>query len=83
MCAQRRMSDWLKILRIVCCSLDVRPAKLEGFEIVTVPRADATRIELPIARTSTTTVVVGSMLSPESPVAPLLGNTLTLCMANC
>src|SRR5438128_1573592 len=50
---------------------------LEGFEAVKVLRSDATRIMLPLARVATTTVVVGSTLSPESPVAPLLGSTLT------
>ncbi len=52
-------------------------AHLEGFESATVLRPDVSRIVLLIARASTTTVVVGSTLSPESPVAPLLGNTLT------
>ena len=52
-------------------------AQLEGFESTTVLRPDVSRIVLLIARTSTTTVVVGSTLSPESPIAPLLGNTLT------
>lgn len=52
-------------------------AKLQGFESVTVLRAEAARILLPIARATTTTVVVGSALPPESPVTPLLGHTLT------
>ena len=52
-------------------------AQLAGFESTTVLRPDVSRIVLLIARASTTTVVVGSTLSPESPVAPLLGNTLT------
>ena len=51
-------------------------ATLEGFETVTVPRSDATLIVLPIARASTTTIVIGSALSPESPVTPLIGTTL-------
>lgn len=51
-------------------------AKLGGFETVTLPRAEAVRILLPIARTATTAVVLGSTLSPESPTAPLLGGTL-------
>jgi hypothetical protein len=44
---------------------------------VTLLRGEATRIVLLIARATTTTVVVGSALSPESPITPLLGNTLT------
>jgi len=52
-------------------------ARLEGFEPVELLRAEATRIVLLIARATTTTVVVGSELSPESPITPLLGNTLT------
>ncbi len=52
-------------------------AGLDGFEPTTVLRPDVGRIVLLIARASDTTVVVGSTLSPESPVAPLLGNTLT------
>ena len=51
--------------------------KLDAFETVTVPRLDASRVVLPIARASATTEVVASMLPTESPVAPLLGNTLT------
>jgi hypothetical protein len=51
--------------------------KLEAFEIVTIPRAEASRVVLPIARTSSTTEVVASILPSESPVAPLFGNTLT------
>jgi hypothetical protein len=52
-------------------------AKLEGFEPATLLRGEATRIVLQIARATTTTVVIGSALSPESPITPLLGNTLT------
>jgi len=52
-------------------------AKLQGFETVAVPRADAARITLPITKLSTTTVVVGTTLEPESPTTPLLGHTLT------
>jgi hypothetical protein len=51
--------------------------KLDSFETVTVPRLDASRVVLPIGRSSATTEVVASMLPTESPVAPLLGNTLT------
>lgn len=51
--------------------------KLEAFENVTIPRADASRVVLPIARASSTTDVVASILPSESPVAPLFGNTLT------
>ncbi len=51
--------------------------KLVGFETMTVPRADASRVVLPIARASSSTEVVASMLRAESPTSPLLGNTLT------
>ncbi len=52
-------------------------AKLAGFETVTVPRTNASRVVLPIARASTTTDVIASIRQAESPVAPLLGTTLT------
>ena len=52
-------------------------AHLDGFEPATVPRPEISRIVLLIARAVTTTVVVGSTMSPESPVAPVLGNQLT------
>jgi hypothetical protein len=52
-------------------------AKLEGFEPTMILRVEATRIVMQIARATATTVVIGSALSPESPTAPLIGNTLT------
>ncbi len=51
--------------------------RLQGFTTVSVPRADASRIVLPLARTEETIEVRGSALSESSPVAPLLGNALT------
>jgi hypothetical protein len=49
---------------------------LEAFETVRIPRTDAGRVVLPIARASTTTEVVGSILPADSPLAPLFGNAL-------
>jgi hypothetical protein len=51
-------------------------ASLQGFEETRVPRADAARITLLIARTEETTTVVASADEPASPSAPLLGNAL-------
>ena len=45
---------------------------LAGFEAVIVPRSQANRVVLPIARASETTDVTAPILSSESPVAPLL-----------
>src|SRR5438552_1802557 len=49
--------------------------KLEGFEAITLPRSNANRVVLPIARTVETTEVVAPFV-PDSPIAPLLGSSL-------
>ena len=49
--------------------------KLEGFEAITLPRSNANRVVLPIARTAETTEVVAPFV-PDSPIAPLLGSSL-------
>src|SRR4029078_8117515 len=56
---------------------DVVTARLEGFEPITVPRLEAGRIVLPLARASETTEVVGSAIVPAAPTDTLLGSSLT------
>ena len=51
--------------------------KLQGFETVIVPRLEASRVMLPLARATATTEVVAPVLASESPVAPLFGTSLT------
>jgi hypothetical protein len=51
--------------------------KLDGFETITIPRLDAVRVILPIARASETTDVVAPLLQADSPSTPLLGSSLT------
>jgi hypothetical protein len=55
---------------------DVVTVSLHGFEPARIPRADASRIVLLLARASETTTVVAPAESP-SPAAPLFGSTLT------
>jgi hypothetical protein len=56
---------------------DTVVASLEGFETMRVPRTEAARIVLPIARALETTTVVAPVAAPSSPTTTLLGNTLT------
>src|SRR3984893_2469527 len=52
-------------------------ASVDGFETASVPRAEAARIVLSIARAVETTTVVAPLIAPSSPTTTLLGNTLT------
>jgi hypothetical protein len=56
---------------------DTVMASLDGFETARVPRAEAARIVLSIARAVETTTVVAPLIAPSSPTTTLLGNTLT------
>jgi len=56
---------------------DTVAASLDGFETARVPRAEAARIVLSIARAVETTTVVAPLTAPSSPTTTLLGNTLT------
>jgi hypothetical protein len=56
---------------------DTVVASLNGFETTRVPRAEAARIVLSIARAAETTTVVAPLIAPSSPTTTLLGNTLT------
>src|SRR5258708_3327650 len=51
---------------------DTVMASLDGFETVRVPRADAARIVLSIARAVETTTVVAPLSAPSSPTTTLL-----------
>lgn len=56
---------------------DTITASLDGFEPARVPRVEADRIVLAIARATETTTVVAPSIAPSSPTAPLLGSSLT------
>src|SRR5262249_2618610 len=56
---------------------DALVVSLEGFESRRVPRADANRIVLEIARATESTTVTAPALAESSPTAPLLGSSLT------
>lgn len=56
---------------------DTVVASLDGFETARVPRGDAGRITLQIARATETTTVVAGTLTPALPTTALLGSTLT------
>src|SRR6202011_4030887 len=56
---------------------DTVMASLDGFETARIPRAEAARIVLSIARAVETTTVVAPLNAPSSPTTTLLGNTLT------
>ena len=56
---------------------DLVVAALQGFETSRVPRADAARIVLSIARTTETTTVVAPIAAAATPTGSLLGTTMT------
>ncbi len=56
---------------------DVVAVSLEGFETRSVPRADAAKVVLDVARATDSTTVTASVLADASPTAALLGTNLT------
>jgi len=56
---------------------DALVASLDGFETTRVPRSEATRIVLQIARAAESMTVVASTIAEASPTTALLGSTLT------